>query len=483
MKHVGGGLGRQRLWIALAILLPALAATIAPMSAVDLAYQVRVGELMLGSLAIVREDPFTFTAFGEPWLNQQWGAGVVLALVHGVTGWGGLVVLRVMLVAAAVGLVTIGAMRWLAARKAALLALVGLVVGIASLGLRAQLFGIVLFAGVLAILAWRDRRPRLVWLVPLLVLAWANLHGSFFLGPAAVAVALAADLLVRRQVVGRLLAVLALSLAASCVTPYGPSVWGYALGIATNGEVTRFITEWQRTSPLSPTGAVFYASVAGAAALAWLARGRYLLPSWPALAWLAGLALLGAYAERGVAWWAFGAPIALAPPVAALLPDPGLPRPEPRLLRRLNIAIVAVLAVTVVAVQPIWRGGDPPGGPEGVLRDAPVGLAKALARVAGPSDRAVVPQPWASWFEWSAPSVPVMVDSRVEVVPASAWTDYASIVGGGDESMATLGRIRASVVVVDPATQSALGLTLRTTGSGWRLAYEDADGLLFLPAD
>ena len=189
VRHLGTGLGRNALWLALVPLIAALTATIAPMSTVDLAYQVRAGELTLGSLAVLREDPFTFTAYGDPWLNQQWGAGVLFAAVHGLAGWGGLVVLRAVLVAAGVGLVMAGAGRWLAPRHAALLALAGFIVGIASLGLRAQLLGIVLFAAVLAILAWRDRHPRLIWAVPLLVLAWANLHGSFFLGPAAVAVA------------------------------------------------------------------------------------------------------------------------------------------------------------------------------------------------------------------------------------------------------------------------------------------------------
>ena len=133
---------RERLWLSLAILLPALAATIAPMSTIDLAYQVRAGELMLGTLSVLRTDPFTFTAFGEPWLNQQWGAGVLFAAVHGLGGWGGLVVLRVVLVSAAVGLVTAGAMRRQGPRSAALLALAAFVVGIASVGLRAQLFEI-----------------------------------------------------------------------------------------------------------------------------------------------------------------------------------------------------------------------------------------------------------------------------------------------------------------------------------------------------
>jgi hypothetical protein len=471
---------RDRLWLALAILLPALAATIAPMSTVDLAYQVRAGELMLESLAVLRTDPFTFTAMGDPWLNQQWGAGVLFALVHGLGGWGGLALFRALLIAVAVGFVLLGCRRWLPARPAALLTLAGFVVGIAALGLRAQLFGIVLFAAVLAILAWRDERPRLAWAIPLLVLAWANLHGSFFLGPAAVLVALAQDLVARRPGVRRLLAVLAASLVATCVTPFGPAVWGYAAGIATNPEITRLITEWQRTSPLTVTGAFFYLSVVGAVAAVVLATRRYGAPL-PVLsvAWLAGLALLGAYAERGVAWWAFGAPVALASTVAALLGPAPAPRADRRALRFLNAAVVAVLAIAVLALQPVLREGDPLTGPPGLLRDAPAGLAQSLAELAGPSDRAVVPQPWASWFEWAAPGIPVMVDSRVEVVPASAWIDYARIVGGGPAALGTLRGVGASVVVVDTATQVALELALRTPGSGWRLAHEDADGAVF----
>jgi len=90
-----------------------------------------------------------------------------------------------------------------------------------------------------------------------------------------------------------------------------------------------------------------------------------------------------------------------------------------------------------------------------------------------------VPQPWASWLEWAAPGVPVMVDSRVEVVPASAWVDYTAIVAGGPAALATLDRIAATVVVMDPVTQSALDIALRTLGSTWRLAYDDADGAIF----
>ena len=89
------------------------------------------------------------------------------------------------------------------------------------------------------------------------------MHGSFFLGPAAVAVALLEDLVARRPGSRRLAVVLVVSIAATFVNPFGPAVWPYALGLATNPEITALITEWQRTSPLSVTGALFYASVGG----------------------------------------------------------------------------------------------------------------------------------------------------------------------------------------------------------------------------
>ena len=87
-----------RLWAVLAILLPALAALIANLSSVDLAYHLRAGGDILGGAGIPRADAWTFTALGQPWLDQQWGAQVILAAVYRLAGWTGLVLLRALLV-------------------------------------------------------------------------------------------------------------------------------------------------------------------------------------------------------------------------------------------------------------------------------------------------------------------------------------------------------------------------------------------------
>jgi hypothetical protein len=372
------------------------------------------------------------------------------------------------------------------------------VVGIGSLALRAQLLGIVCFVLVIALLANRRERPRLALAVPLVVLAWANLHGSFFLGVGAAALAFIADLRAPARTRWRSAAILALSAAASVITPFGPGSWSYAVGLSTNGDVARLVTEWQRTSPLSIDGALFYLTVLVAALVLVAARRRD--KQWPAVAgllWLGGLVLVGAWAERGVVWWAFGAPAVLAPAIARLAghgdrmgpstpaaprpDDPNHGRPEPASLRRLNLAIVLALVALVILLQPIWRSAATLAGPDGLLTSAPVGLATAMRDAGSPSDRAVVPQRWASWFEWAAPGVPVMVDSRIEVVPPSAWADYLVIAAGGPGTLETLARIRASLVVVDRRDQGALLHTLEASNSGWRAVAEDDDGAMFRP--
>jgi len=143
--------------------------------------------------------------------------------------------------------------------------------------------------------------------------------------------------------------------------------------------------------------------------------------------------------------------------------------------------LAAGILVAVVILQPLWRSGDALTGPAGTLRDAPAGLARALVARASAADRVVVPQPWASWFEWAAPERLVMVDSRIELFSGAIWSDYLAIGGGGPGALETLRSVGATVVVVDPATQPALDATLRGVASTWIVAFHDKDGTLFVP--
>ena len=74
------------------------------------------GEILtMGAIPVV--DTWTFTAAGEPWVDQQWGAQIVLALAERMGSWTGLVLFRAVLAAVIFGsLLTIARRRGLTPR-------------------------------------------------------------------------------------------------------------------------------------------------------------------------------------------------------------------------------------------------------------------------------------------------------------------------------------------------------------------------------
>jgi hypothetical protein len=503
----------DRLWAFLAAMLPALAALLVPMPAVDLAYQLRAGSEILGGPGIPTVDTWTFTVAGTPWLDQQWGAQVLLRLTFDAAGWTGLAVLRALLLFVTFGLVFGAARRAsggaIPAAWLAILALASFVVAAPALALRPQLFAIVLFAIVLSVLARRFERPNRVWLIVPIALAWANLHGSFPIVLVLVGLAALDDALRRRWPDAIQLAVVGVVAAlATLVNPFGLDVWGYVLNLASNPTIASQVSEWRSPSPFEGFGSLFYGSLVAfglvaIGALAFARRsGRATVPTTAIapLLMLAAFAGLGVITGRGLAWWALAAPLALASIVGvaagtdvrrpgdasvagptwvpeALRPIPATERP-----RALNAVIVVVLLVAFVALLPSWRPLGPAGVPEGLLSHAPQGIAAAFSDLA---DRGRLrlrhniwnPQLWGSWLELTVPDRPVALDSRLELFPPSIWVDAETIATGADGWQALLVRHRVGIVVVS-ADQTALGQALAASGQ-WVAQYRDADGSIW----
>ena len=461
----------RHLWAFLAVALPVLASLVASLPATDLAYHLRAGSEIVSTGAIPSVDTWTFTAAGQPWFDQQWGAQVLLDATYAATGWTGLAVLRAALVGVVFGVVYLTCVRQgLDERRSALLALGAFVVAAPALALRPQLFAMALFAVTLLLVVERRDHPRRLWLVPLLAIPWANVHGSFFLAPAVLGLAWLADLEARAPNRHLSLVVAAVTVLASCATPFGPSVWAYAVGLGANPEVTRRIIEWQPTTLRDVQGVVFYTSallVAG-----FLARRGRATP-WSTLLWLGFFFVIGAYAVRGIAWW----PIAAVAAVASLQEpnrEPATEPVEPRAFRILNGVIVAAIALAALALLPSWRPVDPAtGAPQGTVSYAPSGVTEALGDVAGDGDRILNPQPWGSWFEFAVPDALMAIDSRIELFPPEVWADYERVMAGVDGWEAIVADWGVTIAVVDAKNA---GLHDRLTAAGWTEIYSDDEG-------
>ena len=470
--------GLERLWLLLALALPALVSLLVPMPAVDLAYQVRAGEEILRTGAIPAVDTYTFTVAGAPWLDQQWLAQVLLALGFRAGGWELLVVLRAALVSASFGLLTWTALaRGARPRTAAMLALVAFALAAPALALRPQLFAIGTLAALLLLVARRHRHPRAFWLAPLLVVAWANLHGSFVLAPILLGYAWLDDLARGRS--ARLsLAFLVVGTAATLVNPFGAEVWAYAAGIGANPAIAGQATEWQRTTPFTVPGLLFYLSAAAALALAVRGRAGLGPPDWLLLV---ALFAMGVWAVRGLAWWPFGAVFVLGGLPDALrgvsrtgddLPDasPIISQARARRASRLPAAMAALLVALIVVALPWWRPADPVTGRAGILSYAPSGIAAELRTLAPPGTRVLAAQTWTSFLEWAVPDARYFLDSRFELFPAEVWADRAAIAAGGPGADEALKRWDVDLLVLPGGVRPEL--------TGWTVVYEDPDGAI-----
>lgn len=465
----------RALWWFLAISLPVLASLIAKISTVDLAYQLRAGADILATGRIPTIDTWTFTMAGQPWVDQQWLAQVVLRGVESVGGWVGLAAFRAALVGAIFGgTCLIAVRRSLDVRTAAILSLLAFVVAAPALALRPQLLGMLCFVGVLLLVVDRRGHPGRLWLVPVIVAVWANVHGSFFLGPLVLGLAWLEDVHDRQPGARRTLAVAAVAALAGCLTPSGPLVWLYAAGLSSNASVTARVTEWQPTSIRDVPGLLFFASALAIVTL--IARSGRKVP-WPTLAWLGIFFLIGVYAQRGVAWWPIAAVTAIA---GTLVPAfPARTRVETQTMRRLNALVAGVLVLAMFLALPANRPAVPGAiVAEDWVAPAPAGITASLRDLATPGARVLNPQTWGSWFEYALPQLHVAVDSRIEMFKPDVWSTYESIVAGQDGWERRMAEWGVTHVVVD--TDEA-AFRDRLVGAGWEVAYEDADGALLVP--
>jgi hypothetical protein len=462
--------GLDRVWVAIAISLPVLIALAVRMGAVDLTYHLRVGELILRA-GVPRSDTFTFGGTGRAWLDQQWGAQVALWTAFRSGGWAGLVLLRAIAAGATFGFVYLACRtRGATVRASALLTTGSFFLGITNLAMRPQILAFPLFTASLWIVIGRDKYPRRLWLLPILTLVWANVHGSFVLAPAMLVLAAIEDRITGGPRTKHLWTVLSLVIGATLIGPLGTDVWRYALLISTSATIRNEITEWQPTTVAKLGGATFFGSAVLIAGF--LARRRDPVP-WPALLWLGCFFLLGLPAFRGMVWWGFVAPVILA----GLLPTMRSASPR-RGSAPLNACFLAVVVAATALLLPRSFSHDPRVGADRFLMAAPQSQISALARTLPAGSRLFVSQPSASWVEFALPSMPVFVDSRIELFSEPVWDDYFSVVHGEVGYDEILDRWGIDAVLTDIHTERLRDILLRDPQ--WALLLRDEQAAVFI---
>ncbi len=370
---------------------------------------------------------------------------------------------------------------------------------------RPQLVGVAAFAAIMAaVTRYGPSRRALVW-VPLLIVLWANAHGSFLMGLVLLGFALAgrvfdvfaaeglrAILVLRDTAAKRILLMLICgTVAAGLATPYGPALYPKVLAFGAQANLAT-MGEWQ---PLD------FSIAAGGhrlflAALVFLIVTQLVSPirihTGPLLAVLA----LGAWSlaqQRMMVWWVPVVVWAAMPCWRAALAGWGVPFGPPALNFRYTIVVVVfVLGATFNLPLLSWAVG---GSLRSLNRSvtpattwAPAltlthnhttprtkALGDALAKYPDGrfTGRVFASEMAGDYLVWALPSEwPVLLFTHAHLFPAGHWGDGMQVKSGGPGWWELLDRHRVNLVIVETELHPALIANLRADPR-WKVVLDE----------
>lgn len=265
------GVGRWRLrtehlWTLLPLFFVAWMGFMHPIRLLDFWWHLKAGQIIVETRQIPAVDSFSFTRAGQPFAYvQYWLSEVSYYLMLRAGGLPLIIAFNTLLLVLSMWLVLRLCLEANVHRRMAVLCslMTALVLGLYS-NVRPQLYSIVLFVLFYWVL-WQylERRRDLLWMLPVLMVLWVNLHGGFVLGIGLVGLVWGCETL-RRVLRGpgqgtlepsallRLGAVLLVTMLACLLNPVGWRMLDLTRQIQASPSVQAFVTEWQLPDIRSP---------------------------------------------------------------------------------------------------------------------------------------------------------------------------------------------------------------------------------------
>ena len=222
----------------------------------DIFWHLMTGQWMVDHHEVVSHDLFTFTVAGAKWIDPEYLTEIIAYLFYKV---GGLALVSIAFGAVSfIGFLLI----WRRVRlEPANKVIAAIMIGIAGLGAvlvwgpRPQM---ITFTFTALELLWLDRylrgKSRAIYWLPLVMVAWANLHGGFLFGlvPVGVAAFVEAVHWIRRvdgdthkRRVRNLVLIFVGCVVAAVINPNGIHLYGYVIQPQFSSVQQNFIAEWQ----------------------------------------------------------------------------------------------------------------------------------------------------------------------------------------------------------------------------------------------
>ncbi|GAB4579662.1 MAG: hypothetical protein Fur0022_24000 [Anaerolineales bacterium] len=457
----------------------------------DTWWHLRAGAWMLEQGELLQADPFSYTRLGAKWQYPGWIVQIPMAWLFQIFGPGALNLWTA-------GMVTLAfVFIWRAMEGGPFLKAFVIVLGATVSGVywsaRPYLVSFVLAAVFLWILEdFRAGKKDRLWLLPVLMVLWANSHGAFVVGfmlggmygverLKVEGFRLAAHLREKQQLstfnlepATKKLALIGLLLPlAVCLNPSGPVMLLYAFKTVSIESLQDYIQEWQSPNfhnvqfqPFVWMLLLIFGAVG--AARKGMSLVDFLLVSV--------FAYLGFVAARNVALFGLAGAVVLARYAGTVLDQAGealgvrLPARLDRVRSPLQGWVNRILVgVVILAVAAKTLTVLPQAENERVLKKVLPIDAVTFLKENQPEGRLFNSYNWGAYILWALPQYPVFVDGRTDLYNDEIIAQWFQIFRAEEGWQETLARWEINVILLEQGSP----VLSRLEGEGWQKLYED----------
>ncbi len=442
----------------------------------DIWWHLRDAEFLLTRHQFIRTDMFSFTVYGQPWVNPEWLGELPYYLAW--RAWGLTGIKLIMILAAEAVFFALFYLCYKSngnSKASALACYFAVFLAVVNFGPRTILFGYFLLVLLLIILQrFRSQGKGPLWILPLLFCLWVNTHGSWLIGMAVFGIVVVCGLIEGRwgrvdsarwspQQLRQLLLAMSGSVVALFLNPYGTKLvlWSVLypfqlkLGVA-------HVEEWTSVNFHDARGKVALVLIVVLLLGALLSEYRWKLTEL-------ALVLFGLYCGLSHIRFLFLAAILTAPTLTRLLDFVPPYRPE------IDKPILNALIITGVLVFMLRGFPSRQELEESITQQYPAEVLPYLAAhpPRGPVLNAYL---WGGYLGWKDPNFKCFVDSRVDVFEyAGVFKDYIDLLELKN-SRRILDKYRIRYVLFPPGEPLAFMLN---QNPDWKVVYSGKISTLF----
>ena len=467
----------------------------------DTWWHLRAGEWIIENQSVPQTDPFSHTRAGADWQYPGWLVEVPMAYIYDLAGPGGLNIFTAAMVTLAFLFL------WMALSGGVFLRAFVIVIAATASGVywaaRPYLMSFLLSAVFLWILESHRWHPssnskKRLWLLPLLMILWANSHGGFAVGFLLFGVYWAAEalgwwltgglrdwikslfktpLMALRQPQLQLTWVGILMLFAVCINPSGAVMLLYPFKTVSIGALKDYIQEWQSPDFHQRATQPFIWLVITAFAVIGTSRRRIALTDFLLFSGFFSMSLV---AGRNIALFALVAPLVITRHAAALMQ--ALSRKmgfrlnrstaPTSMQKKLNWLILLLIAFTmiikVISVYPREMN-------EAVFRENLPFEAVAYLQERQPPGNLFNSYDWGGYIIYALPEYPVFIDGRTDLYSDGLIEEWLQVVRAEGGWQEVLDKYDVSLVLLEPT----MPVVVELAQNGWEELYRDEKSVVY----